>query len=214
MYQTDLSLTRNRILTRASNIAFCALTWVALGVGQARATDCDALNGKKFGGGLVTAATAVAPPFSVSGMDPPVAVSIAKPFCRLQGRLEPSADSNIHFEVWLPPAEAWNGKYAGIGNGGFAGSLTYAPMTPARPRDGRASHRTVWFHRHHAGSSPCLWALRGDHLLEAAHVRSDRRKWCRPFWPSCSNATRSNGSVNGRPRDGARCFRIGPSPRA
>src|SRR6267142_4444952 len=49
------------------------------------------------------------------------------------------------------------------------------PEASARPRHGRTSHRTVRLHRHHAGPSACLWALRGDHLLEAAHVRTDRR---------------------------------------
>jgi hypothetical protein len=39
-----------------------------------------------------------------------------------------AADSDIKFEVWLPPESAWNGKYQGIGNGGFAGSLIYRSM--------------------------------------------------------------------------------------
>jgi feruloyl esterase len=43
----------------------------------------------------------------------------------VQGVIKPSADSEIKFEVWLPPAASWNGKYEGIGNGGFAGSLIY-----------------------------------------------------------------------------------------
>src|SRR5882724_9882708 len=51
------------------------------------------------------------------------------------------------------------------------------PETSTRPRHGRTSHRTVRPRRHHAGPSACLWALRGDHFLEAAHVRSDRRHW-------------------------------------
>lgn len=129
MFLTAASPDRNRIPIRAGNIVSGVLLWVALGVGHARATDCNAMNGKRFGEGVVIAATAISPPFSVSAIAPPEPVSIAKPFCRLQGQLGPSADSDIQFEVWLPPAEAWNGKYAGIGNGGFAGSLTYAPMS-------------------------------------------------------------------------------------
>ena len=50
------------------------------------------------------------------------------PFCRVQGAIKASADSDIKFEVWLPPAKAWNGKYEGVGNGGFAGSLIYSPI--------------------------------------------------------------------------------------
>ena len=38
----------------------------------------------------------------------------------MQGVIQPSIDSHIEFEVWLP-ASGWNGKYLGVGNGGFAG---------------------------------------------------------------------------------------------
>lgn len=44
-------------------------------------------------------------------------------FCRVQGILRPSADSDIHFEVWLPATKNWNGNFLGIGNGGFAGFI-------------------------------------------------------------------------------------------
>ena len=43
-------------------------------------------------------------------------------FCRVEGVIKPSDDSDIHFEVWLP-AQKWNGKFRGVGNGGFAGSI-------------------------------------------------------------------------------------------
>jgi len=49
-------------------------------------------------------------------------------FCRVAGVLKPSADSIIRFEVWMP-AENWNHKFQGVGNGGFAGYLPYADMT-------------------------------------------------------------------------------------
>jgi hypothetical protein len=34
------------------------------------------------------------------------------------------AQSNIHFEVWIPTEANWNGKYQQTGNGGFAGSIS------------------------------------------------------------------------------------------
>ena len=43
--------------------------------------------------------------------------------CRVQMVLKPTADSLINMELWLPPAEKWNGKFMGVGNGGFAGSI-------------------------------------------------------------------------------------------
>jgi len=45
-------------------------------------------------------------------------------FCRVAAQLTPSADSDIKMELWLPVA-GWNGRFRGIGNGGFAGSIGY-----------------------------------------------------------------------------------------
>lgn len=48
-------------------------------------------------------------------------------FCRVAVTLRPSADSNIEGEVWLP-LQRWNGKFQEVGNGGWAGSITYPAM--------------------------------------------------------------------------------------
>jgi hypothetical protein len=49
-------------------------------------------------------------------------------FCRVAGVIKPTSDSYIRcFEVWLP-AEGWNGKFLGVGNGGFAGSIGFNSM--------------------------------------------------------------------------------------
>ena len=42
-------------------------------------------------------------------------------FCRVQGVIQPSSDSHIEFEVWLPMA-GWNGKYFGVGTGDLPGA--------------------------------------------------------------------------------------------
>lgn len=44
--------------------------------------------------------------------------------CRVAGILQPSSDSTIRFELWLPE-QNWNGKFLGVGNGGFAGTIGY-----------------------------------------------------------------------------------------
>lgn len=49
-------------------------------------------------------------------------------FCRVEAVARPTSDSEIRFEVWLPPADAWNGKFVGVGNGGYMGSISYAAM--------------------------------------------------------------------------------------
>ncbi|CAN5134386.1 tannase/feruloyl esterase family alpha/beta hydrolase [soil metagenome] len=45
-------------------------------------------------------------------------------FCRIVARAEPTTDSNILIEVWLPLTK-WNGRFLGTGNGGAAGSIAY-----------------------------------------------------------------------------------------
>ena len=51
-------------------------------------------------------------------------------FCRVAGVSEPTADSHIGFEVWLP-LSGWNGRYEGAGNGGFGGSINYYRLAEA-----------------------------------------------------------------------------------
>src|ERR1700704_6336287 len=41
---------------------------------------------------------------------------------RAQMALKPTSDSLINMELWLP-TQNWNGKFMGVGNGGFAGSI-------------------------------------------------------------------------------------------
>lgn len=45
-------------------------------------------------------------------------------FCRVTATLRPSSDSDITIEVWMPLA-GWNNKFQGVGNGGYAGFMTY-----------------------------------------------------------------------------------------
>jgi len=50
--------------------------------------------------------------------------------CRVSAVLAPSSDSHIEMEVWLPPAESWNGKFQAVGNGGWAGNITFGTGAP------------------------------------------------------------------------------------
>ena len=42
--------------------------------------------------------------------------------CNVKATARPTSDSEIKFEVWLPPSD-WNGKYQQVGNGGWAGNI-------------------------------------------------------------------------------------------
>lgn len=76
-------------------------------------------------------------------------------FCRVEGVSKPSSDSEIQFEVWMP-AEGWNGKFQGIGNGGFAGSIDFASLAAMVTR-GYATAATDTGHR--GGATDATWAL-------------------------------------------------------
>jgi feruloyl esterase len=51
-------------------------------------------------------------------------------FCRVAATLKPSSDSDIKVEFWLPTA-GWNKKLQSVGNGGWAGVISYSAMADA-----------------------------------------------------------------------------------
>jgi feruloyl esterase len=69
-------------------------------------------------------------------------------FCRVAATLTPSSDSDIKVEVWLPAsANGWNGKFQAVGNGGWAGVISYAAMADAL----RAGYATASTDTGHVG---------------------------------------------------------------
>ena len=112
----------------------------------ASATPCEGLAALKLTDATVTSAVVVPegpPPARGAGpggargargggapqaqAQPPAARSNAPPanipaHCRVKMVLKPTSDSLINMEIWLP-TQNWNGKFMGVGNGGFAGSI-------------------------------------------------------------------------------------------
>lgn len=62
-----------------------------------------------------------------------VAFSSLPAFCRVAATLTPSDDSDIKIEVWMPISR-WNGKFEAVGNGGWAGSISYPALATALAR--------------------------------------------------------------------------------
>ncbi len=122
-------------------------------------------------------------------------------FCRITASIKPSADSDIRIEVWMPLSN-WSGRYEGIGNGGFAGSIIYAALAGAL-RQGSAAAATD---TGHAGSAvDATWALGHpekivDFGYRAIHEMTVKAKalikefYGRPpghsYFASCSNGGR------------------------
>jgi hypothetical protein len=107
------------------------LVALSSGTGTAFPAECHSLVGQMIGNTSIVQSDDVNPPASVGGQAPSRGVAVTAPFCRVQGVIKPSADSDIKFEVWLPPADAWNKIYQGVGNGGFAGLFPYPAMNRA-----------------------------------------------------------------------------------
>jgi hypothetical protein len=156
-----------------------------------RAANCDRV------GGTVVAAGAFTPP---SGPKAGI-YKITPEFCRIQGVLTPTADSHIEFEVWLP-ISGWNGKYLGVGNGGFAGSIGYTALADAVANGYAASSTDTG---HQAGGTDGAWALKHyekmvDYGYRAIHETAEKSKalvaafygdapkWT--YFSSCSNGGR------------------------
>jgi feruloyl esterase len=66
--------------------------------------------------------------------------------CRIAATLKPSADSVIDIEVWMPEGASWNGKFQAVGNGGWAGTISFAAMATA-VQEGYATASTDTGHK-------------------------------------------------------------------
>jgi feruloyl esterase len=181
------------LLRLAAAVLFCASA-------RAAAT-CESLAGLKLADTTITAAQAV----SDGSFAPPTGQPMRNlpPFCRVAGVIKPSSDSHIEFEVWMP-ATGWNGKFQGIGNGGFAGVIGYRPLGAAITR-GYAAASTDTGHRAAGGDVDASWALGHpqkviDFGYRAIHEMTVKAKGIlaafygngprRSYFASCSNGGR------------------------
>ena len=89
-------------------------------------------------------------------------------FCRVAGVIEPTKDSHILFEVWLP-LEKWNGKFAGVGNGGWAGTISFGALA-GQIRRGYATASTNTGHQAMPGEDMARFAFEHpEQLIDFAY---------------------------------------------
>lgn len=196
-------------MTRFATFALCLMV---LSLPLTAAT-CDSLAALQLANTSITAAQLVpAGMFVPPGPAPTAAdASIFKSlpaFCRVEGVIAPSSDSHIEFQVWLPAA-GWNGKYFGVGNGGFAGFIDYAPALGNIPGladillAGYATSSTDT--GHNGGMGAAKWALGHpekitDYGWRAIHETAEKSKSIirafygsapkHSYFSSCSNGGR------------------------
>jgi feruloyl esterase len=105
--------------------AVCALSSPAL------AASCESLASLSLPDARITSSQVVAAgAFVPPGGGRAAAYKSVPEFCRVTATLTPSSDSDIKVEVWLPAAD-WNRKFQAVGNGGWAGVISYGALAEA-----------------------------------------------------------------------------------
>lgn len=133
---------------------FVRLSAILLAAATYAAAACESLSSLKLdqaaiNSAQIVAAGAFSPPSGRAGRGPNLYQTLPV-FCRVQVTLTPSSDSNIKVEVWLP-VSGWNNKYLAVGNGGWAGTISYADLADGVSR-GYATSSTDTGHVGGSGS--------------------------------------------------------------
>ena len=112
---------------------------------------CEKLATTPFRGMTITSATSVpAGSFTLPGNGARAATAQVPAFCRVAGVV----GAEVKFELWMPAQ--WNKKLLAVGNGGLAGSISYAPMVKPL-NQGYATSSTDTGHS--SGTNDASWAL-------------------------------------------------------
>src|SRR5947208_7345685 len=178
---------------------------VAFAPAPVAAATCESLKSLSLENVTITSAQAVAAgqfslPEAGRGAAQENAVFQQLPaFCRVAATLRPSSDSDIKIEVWLPMG-TWNGKYQAVGNGGWAGVISYSAMAEALAR-GYATSSTDTGHVGGSGSfalghpeklidfgwrSEHEMAVKSKAIIEAFYGSGPRLS----YWNGCSTGGR------------------------
>jgi feruloyl esterase len=105
---------------------------------EASAASCEGLASLSLPDTTIALAQVVAPgaftpPAETGGAGAANPFAKLPSFCRVAATLKPTSDSDIKIEVWLPTG-GWNGKFQAVGNGGWAGAISYPAMADALQR--------------------------------------------------------------------------------
>jgi feruloyl esterase len=113
----------------------CLTAALALSTVGASGQKCSTLTELKVEHIEITSARDVPPgtlqPQPQPGSHHAIPAAQVKAFCRVIGVARPAQGSEIGFEIWLPKPEAWNKRFEGVGNGAYAGRISYGALENA-----------------------------------------------------------------------------------
>lgn len=120
---------------RSSAICCGVVLLIGLASAPVKAASCESLVSLSLPDTTITmaqivpAGSFVLPPGTPPGPPgvPPPRFDNLPPFCRVAATLKPTADSDIKIEVWLP-VSGWNEKFQAVGNGGWAGVISFGAL--------------------------------------------------------------------------------------
>jgi feruloyl esterase len=157
-----------------SHMTILLFAWAMLIPTQAWAARCAELSKLNLPDVTITSSTSEAaghftPPGSATALDTPE-------FCRVVAAANPTSDSVINFEVWIPSAEHWNHDFEGVGNGGYNGAIQYLELADALKR----GFATASTDTGHTGADLAFAAGHPDKIIDwgyrAIHIMTESAK--------------------------------------
>jgi feruloyl esterase len=118
-------------------------------------------------------------------------------FCRVAATIRPTKDSDIKIEIWMP-SSSWNGRFLGVGNGGWGGSIAYPALMTAL-KQGFAAGSTDTGHAGKSGDASFVlghpeklidFGYRSVHLMSVDAKAIIAKFYGKPirysYWNGCS----------------------------
>ena len=112
---------RHKSIAIAGIVVAAVLLGTGIPAGPAAAASCASLVTLSQPGSVLITSAVPFPGGSFTGPDGTVYENVP-PFCEVSAVLTPTTDSLINVEVWMPNP-GWDGRFEGIGNGGYAGNF-------------------------------------------------------------------------------------------
>ncbi len=180
---------------------FLLTVFLLAAVSASARQSCESLASIQMPHVTITSAEAIDPPWEIpatsGAFGTPAGQTVNVSFCRVEGFSAPTGDSHIGFEVWLPLADAWNGRLLAVGNPGFIGGVARGALSGIVQRGyvavstdtGHTEEGYFWAKGH--PEKLVDWGYRAVHETVVAAKQLIQTHYGKPvqysYWSSCHN---------------------------